>query len=305
MEKSPDAFRTIREVAEWLDTPAHVLRFWESRFSQVKPVKRAGGRRYYRPRDMRLLGGIKRLLHEDGMTIKGVQKMLQSDGIKAVSALSQQLESDLEGPFVEAVAEPPAPSPIQFAPKTAADKIAAAPPPSSAAAAETPDAPEPAQNDLPPMPEIMVPNPPPPPSDLSAPDSAQDTPPQAETSPAQDQPATHLDGQPAPVTQLSEPMPEPGLASDGPAPVGAETPAPQDAVASGPAPAEPEIVPLLPSTPVPDDPQDDDDIEVAQSIAALLMRAKPEMLESQGAALTPIYMRLKSLRTRLLADRAD
>jgi len=92
MAKSPDAFRTIREVADWLDTPAHVLRFWESRFSQVKPVKRAGGRRYYRPNDMLLLGGIKRLLHDDGMTIKGVQKMLQAEGVKSVAAKSQPLE---------------------------------------------------------------------------------------------------------------------------------------------------------------------------------------------------------------------
>ena len=84
MSKSPDAFRTISEVAEWLDTPAHVLRFWESKFSQVKPVKRAGGRRYYRPSDMLLLGGIKQLLHNDGLTIKGAQKVLSDKGIKAV-----------------------------------------------------------------------------------------------------------------------------------------------------------------------------------------------------------------------------
>ena len=63
MAKSADAFRTISEVADWLEVPAHVLRFWESKFSQVKPVKRAGGRRYYRPADMRLLAGIKILLH--------------------------------------------------------------------------------------------------------------------------------------------------------------------------------------------------------------------------------------------------
>ncbi|MCR9107868.1 MerR family transcriptional regulator [Marivita sp. XM-24bin2] len=87
MSKSADAFRTISEVAEWLDTPAHVLRFWESKFTQVKPVKRAGGRRYYRPADMRLLGGIKKLLHDDGMTIKGVQKILREQGIKHVSSL--------------------------------------------------------------------------------------------------------------------------------------------------------------------------------------------------------------------------
>ncbi len=89
MGKSPDAFRTITEVAEWLDTPAHVLRFWESRFSQIKPIKRAGGRRYYRPTDMLLLGGIKKLLHDDGTTIKGTQKLLREKGIKHVQALSQ------------------------------------------------------------------------------------------------------------------------------------------------------------------------------------------------------------------------
>ncbi len=94
MAKSADAFRTISEVAEWLDTPAHVLRFWESRFNQIKPVKRAGGRRYYRPNDMLLLGGIKKLLHEDGMTIKGAQKLLSTDGIKKVSALSQSLDPE-------------------------------------------------------------------------------------------------------------------------------------------------------------------------------------------------------------------
>ncbi|WP_321363712.1 MerR family transcriptional regulator [uncultured Celeribacter sp.] len=92
MDKSPDAFRTISEVADWLDTPAHVLRFWESRFTQVKPVKRAGGRRYYRPSDMALLGGIKKLLHDDGMTIRGVQKLLREHGVKYVASLSPIIE---------------------------------------------------------------------------------------------------------------------------------------------------------------------------------------------------------------------
>ncbi len=90
--KSPDAFRTISEVADWLGVPTHVLRFWESRFSQVKPVKRAGGRRYYRPADMALLGGIRKLLHEDGMTIRGVQKLLREEGVKHVSDLSPPLD---------------------------------------------------------------------------------------------------------------------------------------------------------------------------------------------------------------------
>ena len=77
MAKSADAFRTISEVADWLETPAHVLRFWESKFSRSNLSSAPGGRRYYRPADMLLLGGIKKLLHEDGMTIKGVQKILR------------------------------------------------------------------------------------------------------------------------------------------------------------------------------------------------------------------------------------
>ncbi len=97
MDKSPDAFRTISEVAEWLDIPTHVLRFWESRFAQIKPVKRAGGRRYYRPADMRLIGGIKRLLHDEGMTIRGVQKLLREEGVKHVQGYSQPLEHEMEG----------------------------------------------------------------------------------------------------------------------------------------------------------------------------------------------------------------
>jgi DNA-binding transcriptional MerR regulator len=92
MDKSPQAFRTIREVADWLGVQAHVLRFWESKFTQIKPVKRAGGRRYYRPSDMRLVGGIKQLLHDDGLTISGVQKIIREEGIPHVSSLSQSLD---------------------------------------------------------------------------------------------------------------------------------------------------------------------------------------------------------------------
>ena len=88
MNKSPDAFRTISEVADVLETPAHVLRFWESRFPQIRPVKRAGGRRYYRPADVALLTGIKRLLHDEGMTIRGVQKILREQGVRFVSGVS-------------------------------------------------------------------------------------------------------------------------------------------------------------------------------------------------------------------------
>ncbi|MFW2587150.1 MerR family transcriptional regulator [Sagittula sp. SSi028] len=105
MSKSRDAFRTISEVSEWLETPAHVLRFWESKFTQVKPVKRAGGRRYYRPADMELLGGIKKLLHDDGMTIKGVQKILREQGVRHVCAMSMPVDPEdqiEDAPFIEA-----------------------------------------------------------------------------------------------------------------------------------------------------------------------------------------------------------
>ncbi len=80
MEKSVDAFRTISEVADDLALPQHVLRFWETRFSQIKPMKRGGGRRYYRPEDVDLLRGIRALLYEQGYTIKGVQKLLRQNG---------------------------------------------------------------------------------------------------------------------------------------------------------------------------------------------------------------------------------
>ena len=91
MSKSADAFRTISEVAEWLETETHVLRFWESKFSQIKPVKRAGGRRYYRPKDMLIIGGIKKLLHEDGATIKGTQRIIKEKGLNYISSLSRPL----------------------------------------------------------------------------------------------------------------------------------------------------------------------------------------------------------------------
>ncbi len=84
MDKSPDAFRTISEVAEELDLPQHVLRFWETRFSQIRPMKRGGGRRYYRPDDVELLRGIRHLLYGEGYTIKGVQRILKEQGVRFV-----------------------------------------------------------------------------------------------------------------------------------------------------------------------------------------------------------------------------
>jgi DNA-binding transcriptional MerR regulator len=88
MDKSPDAFRTISEVADDLDLPQHVLRFWETRFTQIRPMKRGGGRRYYRPEDVDLLKGIRHLLYDHGYTIKGVQKLLKVNGNRFVAAIA-------------------------------------------------------------------------------------------------------------------------------------------------------------------------------------------------------------------------
>ncbi len=89
MRKSADAFRTISEVADELDVPKHVLRFWEIKFPQIKPMKRGGGRRYYRPEDMALLSGIRELLHSEGYTIKGVQKILKEQGADYAKSFGQ------------------------------------------------------------------------------------------------------------------------------------------------------------------------------------------------------------------------
>src|SRR5271154_5486781 len=89
VEKGPEAYRTIREVADSMDLPQHVLRFWETRFPQIRPLKRAGGRRYYRPDDIERLRLIKRLLYDEGYTIKGVQKLFKEQGVQALSSAAQ------------------------------------------------------------------------------------------------------------------------------------------------------------------------------------------------------------------------
>ena len=88
-KKSSEAFRTISEVSSELGVPQHVLRFWESRFSHIRPMKRAGGRRYYRPEDIRLLAGIQSFLYQDGYTIKGVQKLLRERGARVLVGRSE------------------------------------------------------------------------------------------------------------------------------------------------------------------------------------------------------------------------
>jgi DNA-binding transcriptional MerR regulator len=111
LNKAPDAFRTISEVADEIDVPQHVLRFWESRFAQIKPMKRGGGRRYYRPDDVDLLRGIRHLLYGEGYTIRGVQRILRDEGTAFVQniwrtgavAPPPQSEDDLaEEDFAEA-----------------------------------------------------------------------------------------------------------------------------------------------------------------------------------------------------------
>ena len=124
MEKAPDAFRTISEVADEIDVPQHVLRFWESRFSQIRPMKRGGGRRYYRPDDVDLLRGIRHLLYGEGYTIRGVQRILGDEGVAFVqdvwregAVVPEQVDDDhLEAEVSEKIAEEPASrSPSLFA----------------------------------------------------------------------------------------------------------------------------------------------------------------------------------------------
>lgn len=121
MDKSPDAFRTISEVGEDLDLPQHVLRFWETRFAQIKPLKRGGGRRYYRPHDVELLKGIRHLLYDQGYTIKGVQRLLKDNGsnfvialgagdLAAAEAIKQQRHPEAEPEAAPAPEEKPQPA---------------------------------------------------------------------------------------------------------------------------------------------------------------------------------------------------
>src|SRR5437773_12166738 len=117
VEKAPGAFRTISEVAEQLDVPQHVLRFWESRFREIRPMKRGGGRRYYRPDDLDLLRGIRHLLYGEGYTIRGVQRLLREQGVR----------------FVQNVWQPGAP---QLAPQPADDEAASETADEAAAAGE-------------------------------------------------------------------------------------------------------------------------------------------------------------------------
>jgi DNA-binding transcriptional MerR regulator len=125
MDKSPDAFRTISEAAEDLDLPQHVLRFWETRFPQIKPLKRGGGRRYYRPDDVELLRVIRQLLYGEGYTIKGVQKLFKEQGARAVAAAKSPSLIDRSG--VEASGADAPPGQVEFAAGSIEREASAAP----------------------------------------------------------------------------------------------------------------------------------------------------------------------------------
>lgn len=123
-EKAPDAYRTISEVADDLKLPQHVLRFWETRFSQIKPLKRGGGRRYYRPDDVALIIGIRALLYNQGFTIKGVQKILRESGVRHVQAAGRGEVLPKEEPRQKDVAAMPAAIPEKAGP---AEELALSP----------------------------------------------------------------------------------------------------------------------------------------------------------------------------------
>lgn len=334
MAKSADAFRTISEVAEWLEVPAHVLRFWESKFSQIKPVKRAGGRRYYRPADMLLLGGIKALLHDEGMTIKGVQKLLREQGVRHVSDLSQPLDEVTEGEVsdiaLDVVPEPPepakvlnfarggpespAPSPAT-APKDVADSEAAEthaddddarPAPSLPEATDMAipqdallpyDAPAPAQSA--PEPDQAAPEP----ADLEETaalqdDHADDLPPQAVTAAPETDPAVEDEAAPE-VTPVSESKPSEPVQDGSPAPepeleVEADTPAEPEAA------SDPESCPEATAEPAPlpqpDLPEDASDEVSAEPGVLAALADLPRPISTQTAArLGPLLARLSAL----------
>jgi DNA-binding transcriptional MerR regulator len=127
MEKTQDAFRTIGEVAEELDLPQHVLRFWETKFTQIRPIKRAGGRRYYRPDDVQLVAAIRILLYSEGYTIKGVQRILREQGARAVVTASRAGVRGAQTGLVDA-----APMAAESRPDNLAALLAPLDPPSAA-----------------------------------------------------------------------------------------------------------------------------------------------------------------------------
>ncbi|SFN76758.1 MerR HTH family regulatory protein [Roseovarius lutimaris] len=283
MAKSADAFRTISEVAEWLEVPAHVLRFWESKFSQIKPVKRAGGRRYYRPADMLLLGGIKALLHDEGMTIKGAQKLLREQGVRHVSDLSQPLDEVTKGEAsniaLDVAPERSEPAKVlnferggnapPAVPAPAPPEILDAPEDQTAATAEAEDTASPAETDSPIPQDARLPDETPPhalddanhdTTDTGSEQQPEDLPPQvtdpdreiiAETAPPEPeaQAATEPAAEPEPEPEAAAlkeptPLPQPDLPEDATDKVSAD-PGPLAALADLPHPISPETAARL------------------------------------------------------------
>jgi len=270
MAKSAQAFRTIREVADWLDVAAHVLRFWESKFNQIKPVKRAGGRRYYRPADMALVGGIKVLLHDRGMTIRGVQKMISDEGVEAVSALSPPIDTLLDNPNV-----------VQLDSADAWDMDAesdvgedlANDAHEAAAVAETTPEPEPVA-------EVT-----PAPDPIPTAPAADQAPPATTSTAAQDAPELPITAHLADALLSDAPLPEPredaAVAATPPDPAGNSDTAPDPA---------PDLTPPLP--------------HARGSVDALTSLAGFASLPpAQRAALRPQIAALARLRDRMVSDR--
>ena len=310
MAKAKDAFRTISEVADWLDTPAHVLRFWESKFTQIKPVKRAGGRRYYRPDDMMLLAGIKTLLHEQGLTIKGAQKLLREKGVKHVQNLSplQIGGAGEEGPEpsapageaaspISAVSAPAEDADGTTAPDTAPQEfpeLATSPQP---VAEQAPSAPIAASNDDASDPDDPVPEQP---DDLFTPSLAEDD---ASPPAAQDDGAASGDDLLAAVrAQVTRQPASIGTAMPPPtplAPTAADRPGDGAADAS---PAGADIVPLRSAMPPP--PRRPDAFRApppvnGPRVLELIAAKDSAALRARAGQIAPLVQRLEALRDRM------
>lgn len=315
MAKSADAFRTISEVAEWLEVPAHVLRFWESKFSQIKPVKRAGGRRYYRPVDMLLLGGIKALLHDEGMTIKGVQKLLREHGVRHVSDLSQRLDEVTEGE-VSDIALDVKPEPLDLAKVLNFARSRGAPPVAPPAIGEaTTEAAQDTEEDVAVAPAADAPSPPIIPADASKPipkdalspyealvtsasgPARQDHAPDITDQDDADATTPDLITTPEPEAEDTTPEPDAQALTDAPGvtPVTVSEPEPEHDVEAASEPeteATSEPTPL-PQPDLPEDPQDaiTADPGLLSALADLPRPISPETAERLG----PLLARLSAL----------
>ncbi len=282
MAKSPDAFRTISEVADWLGVQAHVLRFWESKFAQVKPIKRAGGRRYYRPADMLLLGGLKKVLHEDGLTIKGAQKLLREHGVSHVASLSQPLD-DLTTAVIEGSSTP-------VGAESHEQVVDAVPAVETANVAQEP-------------------------ADLTAPEMVDDMP--AEAAQTQDdQPDLPLEDDPQDAQQAAAreeaPSEETGLPSFRARPRETPPPAPHEATlpaADSETPAEPTAEPEAPKSPKPNRidvtlVHDHTQIEVTPSALSAISGIR-HLSSEQAQEIRPLLARLTRLRASMSSPRKD